>query len=55
MSDSTLEKEILIMKLKVYKRVKVVKKERIFKELKKFRVVKSIIMFGNWLLIKKIK
>ncbi len=55
MSDNTLENEISIMKLEVYKRVKYIKKKRIFKEFKSFKLVKSLRMVGDWFLTKKIK
>ena len=55
MDGTTLEKEISLMKLKIYKRVKDIKKKRIFKELKKFKVVKSVRMIGDWFFTRKIK
>jgi len=55
MGDTILEKEILSMKTAIYKRVKDSKKKRIFKELKKFKVVKSVRMIGDWFFTRKIK
>ena len=55
MEGTTLEKEISLMKLNIYKRVKDIKKERVLKELKKFKVVKSIRMLGDWFFTRKIK
>jgi hypothetical protein len=55
MVNTTLEKEISAMKFKVYNRVKDIKKKRIFKELKKFKVIKSIRMIGDWFFTRKIK
>ena len=55
MDGTTLEKEILVMHLKIYKRVKDIKKKRIFKELKKFKVVKSVRMIWDWFFTRKIK
>ena len=55
MDGTTLEKEISLMKLKIYKRVKDIKKKRIFKELKKFKVIKSIRMVGDWFFTRKNK
>ena len=55
MGSSSLEKEISIMKLKIYQRVKDIKKKRILKELKKFKVIKSVRMIGDWFFTKKIK
>ena len=55
MESTSLEKEISIMKLKIYQRVKDIKKKRILKELKKFKVIKSVRMIGDWFFTKKIK
>jgi len=55
MGSTTLEKEISLMKLKVYKRVKDIKKKRILKELKKLKVIKSARMIGDWFFTRKIK
>ena len=55
MDDTTLEKEISVMKLKIYKRVKDLKKKRILKELKKFKIIKSVRMIGDWFFTRKIK
>jgi hypothetical protein len=55
MDGTTLEKEISLMKLKIYKRVKDIKKKRIFKEFKKFKVVNSVRMIGDWFFTRKIK
>ena len=55
MGSTTLEKEISTMKLKIYKRVKDIKKQRIFKEVKKLKVFKSVRMIGDWLFTRKIK
>ena len=43
------------MKLRVYQRVKDIKKKRILKELKSFKIIKSVKMFGDWFITKKIK
>ena len=43
------------MKLKIYKRVKDLKKKRILKELKKFKIIKSVRMIGDWFFTRKIK
>ena len=55
MGSTSLEKEIAIMKLKIYQRVKDIKKKRILKELKSFKIIKSVKMFGDWFITKKIK
>ena len=55
MDGTTLEKAISVMQLKIYKRVKDLKKKRILKELKKFKIIKSVRMIGDWFFTRKIK
>ena len=54
MKSSELEKEILLMKVEVYQRVREIKIKRILSDLKKFKVIKSIKMVGNLFVTKKI-
>jgi hypothetical protein len=53
MNISELEKEMVLMKIKVYKRVREIKIKRIALHLKELEIKKSLKMIGNFISTKK--